>query len=437
MTPALLPFQQQLVARLSNEESPDRVLVRAPSGSGMTSVLVETVVRSSRSSGGVLVVAGTRVLADQWASALRKAGVAHLADLRTTEKAVLKLDEPEVPAVVPDVLVSTLPVVTQGAGWRVASALSPGLLVIDHASPGLAMDSTRGARLRDLASLARRVVVLSGPADDVHWLAGAETIDVQPPQAVTRSTVSMQVVTYSISENELEVNTRAISLMREANWSLAGISASTRPALHGTLMRLATRLAGDVEPAADRDSSEDALSSDLEVLNAIRPELLDELWSSLDEVEALGEDRRLVALRRALDDSARKREAALVLANRVDEVRYVAGALADRGMSVAMISGGMSPETRGRKLSETSAGEILVATRASLQGFELAERKHQIWWSSPATYADAAMQIGRSRGDATIVALLSAPPLPGDQPLAGVLRQIEAELGIAITEVDG
>jgi hypothetical protein len=433
MTADLLPYQADLLNRLSTGTEA-RVVISAPAGVGISTVLVQVVAAAAEESGPVVVVVPRRDLLEQWSTRLRNEGVEDVDELRRASEALIGLERSDdLARSQPRVLLTTAQALWHGAGQKVASQLRPSLLIIElpPGSVNVVSQSEPMSRFEslaaDLAERSQRVIVTTSTAATLPWLDSAETLTISLTEALSQrpSRAPIVLVRYAISNGERDIFERVQALF-EATGAGRLVPASTRPAVYGTLTRLATRLSGEAV------SEGEELDAELIEQNKVRPspDLLDETWGLIDSLELLGDDARLAAVLDLANQAFVEGRPVLIITDRVDETEYVAARLRDRGAEVGALSASKEFTERRRLTEHFRSGTALVASREISETLQRPPGTEEIWWSPPRTLADVAQRVTRAAEHGRLVALIAVPPLPDDQRLLRILRRLETETGI-------
>lgn len=424
MNPSLYPYQTRLLDDLMRETSaPRRVQIVAPTGVGIGTVLVNLATSLFDAGGDILVLTSRSVLADEWEARLFAAGVTRVHHLRAASDAVLAMDDlSSLEDVVPSVTIATLEVLSHGAGRRAADQLRPALLIVDG---GYSLAAPFGAQSEALSALlarSLRVVVQSNSATVLHWLSDAEVITV-PLRAAVGGRVHQTVAfaRYQSSAEEAQVFVDSARVL--AAISAEFVRASTRPALHGTLLRLASGIS-----VTGQSQLPDSFVNQPTIALAASSESIVEVWSLIDRIEALGDDPRLAKLAELVEGFVGSDGPVIVVTDRVDELEYVASHL-DASAPVRRLSGSTRPAERREAIDPAGGGQVVVATTASLKGLEYPGSWTQIWWSGPNNLPDAAVRLSRAVGRSMTIALVSDPAGEADSRMMEVVEQVRNELG--------
>jgi hypothetical protein len=418
----LAPHQQRLLRELTSDPSPETTLVRAPVGAGMTEVLIRVAGLAGAAGGLVVVVTNHQMVVEQWVDRLEAADLAHAVVFprfpRSSELLVALDETGDYGLPTAGVVLATVRRLAHGAARRAAGVLSPDLLIIDDVPAGLQNSPSREVIQALVARSTKVVGALHTTTEVPDWLNASRIVDISLADVLRSASagLELQIATYPIGPGELELFDRAISLVRQSVGNQLPYRVATRPALHRTLMRLAARLSGEdfeVSEVADADAEE--LSYRMPTPERGRQQVADNLWATADALEALGEDGRLALTTELVRTSIRDHRSVLITTDRVDEAEYVGAHLRAQELSVHVVSGNTVSSERRRMLDRLAPGEVLVATQLVQQGFELPPGTTSIWWSPPRTAVQAAQQLGRGDQSTRTIAILSDPPLPGDQ----------------------
>ena len=427
--PVLRPHQTKLLEQLTQDPARRRALIVAPPGMGITTVLVDIAVRSVSQGETVLIVTANRTLAEQWLRVLGGAGVENLTNLRTAESAILAMDKPDGPAwgELPGALISTIQVLSRGPGRRLAADLSPSLLIVDGVPPSARTDGPWRHTLSELIAHSARAIVTSESIGQWPELDAFEVFQITLADALEANTVlTLAIAKYRTPPDEREVLNDAVTVIQQLTGPLS--KASTRPAIHGTLLRLASR-------SANESPDQDAIESLAGVAPATSTPAgtVEVVWSILDRIEQLGEDLRLRRLTQVVGEASLLGPV-IVVTDRVDELEYVASHL--RAIAeVDTVSGSTTNDDRERTL-ELRTGRVVVATSATLRGFELQAGTRQVWWTTPRSLLEATLRLSRVRGGGICIALMSEPPMPADDRLLDIITQLRDEFGADSLQID-
>jgi superfamily II DNA or RNA helicase len=429
----LAPHQQNLLRLLTSDPPPRATLVRAPVGAGTTEVLVRLAGQVAAAGGLVLVVTTHQVIVEHWADRLDAADLARAVILPTSSELLVVLDETgELGLPTAGVVLATVRRLVHGAARRAAEMLTPNLLIVDDVSANLKKGQAREVIQALVARSTQVVVAVHPPAATPEWLGASHTVDISLHDVLRSAAagLELQIGTYSVSSEEIDLFDRAISLVRESVGALP-IRVATRPALHRTLMRIATRLSGDdleVSETADADAEE---FSSLKATPARQAQLAEALWDTADALEALGDDGRLALTADLVRAAIGDQRHVLITTDRIDEAEYVGAHLRAQGLPVHIVSGATRPSERRRVVDRFAAGEVLIVTHLVQQALELPSSTTSIWWSPPRTAVQAVQRVGLGDQSSRTIVILSEPPLPDDQAFrTTVLRALVDESDI-------
>jgi hypothetical protein len=413
MTIVLRAYQRDLLERLEHEAGSGRMLISAPTGVGVSTVLVEFVARTVANGGSVVVIVSAQMLVEQWIDRLQTAGVDTVKDFRSTSNAVEALGKADPRGFTePGVIVTTAQVLRHGAGRHATTLLTPNLLVLERL-PVLHEDAPDESIVELTTRSERVIAVVSGPIGK-PWLDANLVYRLSFADAIRQGLFpwSLQWVTYQTPRSEFEAHDAAERLLRRIGFGPV-TNVSSRPALHTRLVRLANSLGGDNGDITRSDPVGDTSR---------------EVWEVIDRIEALEIDTRLEVAVRLARSAVESGHPVHVATEGADETEYIAGRLSVSGVDAVALSGSTSHSVRQSAMDHFSSGAVLVSPTALLRGWEAPERTQQIWWSAPRSRQDAETRMARLRVGGTAVAVMGEPPLRDDRRLLRIIRELEEDV---------
>jgi len=279
--------------------------------------------------------------------------------------------------------------------------------------------------LRRVAASAERVILASAtvpdprlsdafPADDVtvvEWRR-ARVVDHDGTPLDTLPRPLLQEVAFSLSPAELSLFETVGTLCRvfeggtpQQGWiakSLLRSLQSSPAALEGALQRLAERLGTQESLELPLESSDEEVledQSDGHVDQATAVKATKIIVDALQEIEAVGSDSKLgafIGLLSRLDIVKMPSKRICVLTEFLGTLYYLAAEIESQGIACQLLHGGMGAEDRRRSVPLfSSAGGILVTTRAATEGITLSVVTDLVLYDVPDSKSALEQALGR------------------------------------------
>lgn len=378
-------FRQSVLASQA-----DRMVVSAPVGLGLGTVVQELVQRQVRTGGVTVMVMPQLALLEQWRARLQDADLPVTA-LNGNSDLLLLLDrhDGQLPHSAGVLLLTTQLLAVRGEGPGL-EALRPALLVLERA--GVAAGTKTAQSLQKLADRADRVVVIdhTDTLDLPVEVDEAHHFSLRQAMAHTQSPIRVTL----LHAHGPAADLRAEAEMLLGNSPLLAKDASLAE-LHSYISRrTAASETGPQGPHADLDSA--------------RLRKLNELLTRIEDQE---DDPRARSAQQLVLRAQEEGRPCLVTTSKLVDAEYVASQLRAAGIHVELLTGATDSGRRPAAVEHFTQGGVLVATRAVLQGWSLPARTCHLLWSSPnrdALWRD--LSLAASSRDAELVTF--DPELP-------------------------
>ncbi|WBB93353.1 DEAD/DEAH box helicase family protein [Verrucosispora sp. WMMC514] len=355
------PSAHELLAeRLDRVRGARHIILRAPTGSGITRILAEFIARIAPT-GYVLIVSSRQVLLDQWTAVLESQDVApvrYLTPHRALELASRSSADPQ-----SGIFLATIPDVDRGPVRLALQSLPLALLVLDDVPRP---DSATLPAVLGIVDRARQTILVDRQPRQTppSWLHDPSVAEVTLAEAISLSgkgNVSPENYPVTLSPTERYVLQQALSLLNKKD------DIPSRPVLHSALMRLINE---GQQPRTDATSQ------------------VDMAWNLVDLLEDLGPDPRLDAMTEAVVRRRQFGPVIVVTGPLRAEVEYVRDHLATHGIHTTpwRLQKGPSFPTVGAK---DDLFPVIVAPR---NGLDLDESLLQdailVYFTEPRNHAD-------------------------------------------------
>ena len=355
-----MPHQSLLASRIEAASS-RLVLIRAPLGFGAAGAVTPFICQAALD-GRVLVAAPSVLVLEQWASRISDEGGQ---TKRLTADVALELADADADSGPGGVLLATYARLLRGPARHGLATLDLSMMVVDGvmgvrvASEGPVPTGT-DAVLAELASRARRTVALQAVEHGrpPTWLASAEIIETSLAEAGNDGP-PLRTRVYRAA-----LDPRARAVVERAT-ALLGETSTPRPTgrawLHSRLLKA----------AASANTAQPEQGGVIEV---------GEVWSVLDDLEALGPDPRLAALHEAVRDLSPQGPVWVATGYTIAEAEYVHAGLVAGAVPAALLLSGTRP---------TSSSRVTVTTYGHLEALALEGPGAVVCWSAPRGELDA------------------------------------------------
>lgn len=380
---ARVPAHVLLAERLDRVRDARHIVLRAPTGSGITQTLTDVIARAA-TSGFVLVVSSRRDLLDQWGISLRSHGgapVRHLNPDLALELASLSPTE-----AYRGVLLTTTLGVRRGPVRLALKSLPLALFLLD-ALPR--PDSATLPAVISIVDRARQTIVVDrGPHESLpSWLHHPALVELTLAEAINMSGkrhVSPEYYVVTLGPAERSVFQQAAMLLDKRH------GVRSRPALHSALMQL---ISGGQETSRDD------------------PGRGDMAWSLVDSLEGLGPDPRLAAMTEAVRHRRQFGPVIVVTGSLRAEVEYVRDHLAAHGIRTTEWTLHDPPKAPAIA-ADRSPSPVIVATPNGLEvGESLLQDATLVYFTRPRSDADRTWLLS-----ALHTGVARAAVLPLDEP---------------------
>lgn len=282
------------------------MLVRAPLGTGARGVLVPQIIAAA-TSGIVLIAAPTFAQLEQWARRIRDAGGPEARYIN--KDTALEFADKSSTQLTTGILLTAHLASLRGPARTVVEKMSLRLCLAD----GSSMVSDQFRAVPDFLGRAARTVVLDDHTNATSgWLSSATVVEITLDEVTGQRPTATVVSTFSVHLNPAE---RELLASAERLLNLSQPTSLSRAALHAQLMNLVS------EPASTQ-------------CGAARD--LPEVWLTIDQLEALGEDPRLSAVFDLATSLRASATVFIVTSLLAADVTYLHGYLISRGVEAIL-----------------------------------------------------------------------------------------------------
>ncbi len=343
-----------------------RMVVSAPVGTGLGTMVQELIQRQVRTGGVTVMVIPQLALLEQWRARLQDANLPVTA-LNGNSDLLLLLDrlDGRLSDTSNVLLLTTQLLVFRGAGAGL-TALRPALLVLDGA--GITAYTKTAQAVQSLADRADRVVVMDHLGRQELPIAVDEVHHFSLHQAFAQKQSQIRLTL-------LEADDPAASIRAEAEMLLGDSPLLARDASLAELHSYISRR------TATANIDTDALAESLDG-TALR-----KLNALLSRIEDQEDDPRAHTAQQLILGAQQERRPCLITTSKVVDAEYVASKLRVAGLHVELLTGATDPGHRRAAVERFSEGGVLVTTRAMHQGWSLPPRTCHLLWSSPSREA--------------------------------------------------